>query len=397
MNSRPAIVVATSTYPRWEGDTHPAFVHELCVRLARDVDVTVLAPTSHGAARDEVVDGVHVRRFAYWRDRPGLLRDGPALPTLRRNPLSALQVPTYLAALRSALRRELASRPIDAIHAHWVLPQGTIAARARRTSPGTRLVMTSHGSDVFGVPASTPALRWTLRHADAFTGVSQAVLDRAHAIGLPESTTAMVAPMGVDTDVFRPDPEERLAVRASHGIAGPLVLFAGRLTAVKGIDVLLGAAPSIVHAHPDVTIVIAGTGERRGELEAQAAAAGVTDHVRFIGFQTRRDLAGWYSAADVLVGPSRSEGFGLVFAEALATGCPVVVSDLPAVRTIVDGQAAGRRVPVGDPAALAGSVREVLAGDLRGAALADAARQGERWSWDAAAARYLPLLVPRLS
>lgn len=397
----PSILVTTSTYPRWSGDSHPSFVHDLCARLARDCEVTVLAPASHGAADDEVVDGVQIRRFRYWRDRPDLLRDGAALPTLRRHPLTALQVPAYLAALHLALRRELARGSFDAIHAHWVLPQGTLAAigaRRRGREGGPRLVMTAHGSDVFAVPASGPVLRWTLRRADAFTGVSTAVVARARALGLPPATEAVVAPMGVDTTLFAPDPAAREAVRAEHGIEGPLVLFAGRLSRTKGIDVLLDAAVDIVRERPEVTVVIAGTGERQQALAAQAAGAGLDANVRFVGFQPRAALARWYAAADLLVGPSRSEGFGLVFAEALTSGCPVVASDLPAIRDIVDPRAAGQLVAPEDPGALARAVLSFV--DDRELwhrrALEDRARSAARFGWDVAAERYRAILLPRL-
>ncbi len=391
------VLVATSTYPRWPGDSHPGFVHELCARLVsrHDVEVTVVAPTSHGAQRDEVVDGVRVIRFAYWRDRPNLLRDGPALPTLKAHPTTALQVPTYLAAMWWTLRAQLRSGRWDAIHAHWLAPQATLA-RLARGAAGPRLVGTSHGSDVFGLGRlGEPLLRWTLRRLDAFTGVSDAVVQRARSLGLPPSVPATVAPMGIDTDRFRPDPGGRQRVRARLGLGDePLVLAISRLVPGKGVDVLLDALPPVVRAHPTLRVAVVGHGQARAELEAQRDRLGLGDVVTFHGHQPLAELPGWYAAADVHVSTSRSEGFGLVTAEALACGCPVVATDLPAVREIVTG-AAGQLVPVDRPDQLASALSDHLAArdDRRRAALDGAAAIADRFGWDRAADRYAQVLL----
>ncbi len=395
------LLVATSTYPRWPGDSHPGFVHDLCAALVRrhDARVRVLAPTSHGAAREEVVDGVEVRRFAYWRDRPDLLRDGPALPTLKAHPTTALQVPTYLAALGAAVRRELRREPgWDAVHAHWIAPQATLAALAGAGLPrgGPRLVGTSHGTDVLGLgPAGRPLLRWTLRRLDAFTGVSRAVVDRARELGLPDEVPAVVAPMGLDADRFRPDADAGAALRDELGIGtAPLAVCVARLVPGKGVDVLLDALPHLRRDHPELRLAVVGDGIARDDLAARADRLGVADAVVFAGHRPHEELPAWYAAADVVVSASRSEGFGLVVAEALVSGTPVVATDLPATRDLLVDPVLGERVPVGDPPALAAAIGGVLEdGSGRRAAVRDR-RPGlvARWGWDAVADRYAEVL-----
>lgn len=399
------LLVVTSTYPRWDGDTHPRFVHDLCANLVarHDAEVVVLAPTSHGARRSETVDGVQVERFAYWRDRPNLLRDGPALPTLKARPTTAFQVPTYVAAMGAAIRGQLRDHgPWDAIHAHWLLPQATIAALARgpRSSQGRpRLVATSHGSDVLATGrAMQPPLRWTLRHLDAVTGVSTAVVDRLRALGIPGNVPATVAPMGIDTGVFRPSADSRASKRAELGldVDRPLVLCAGRLVAGKGVDVLLHALPAVVARHPELRVAIVGHGAARSDLERQAARLGLADRVGFHGFVPQTELARWFAAADVTVSPSRSEGFGLVGVEALASGCPLIVSDLPALRDVIGPASAARTVPVGDVARLSQALLDQLGEreTSRDLAIAHAPDLAGRFGWDAATDRYAEVLFP---
>src|SRR5689334_22002135 len=150
---KPGLLILASTYPRWPGDPEPGFVHELAKRLTDAFDVRVLCPHAPGAPREEEMDGVHVRRFRY---APAaletLVNDGGITTNLRRHRWKWTLVPGFLLALMVSSVRELRRARANVIHAHWLLPQGLIAAllvALSRAAPP--FIVTSHGADLFGL------------------------------------------------------------------------------------------------------------------------------------------------------------------------------------------------------------------------------------------------------
>ena len=94
---RPRLLVLASTYPRWQGDAEPGFVHQLARRLVGAFDVAVLCPHAAGAPTDEEMDGVRVKRYRYAPSRfETLVNDGGIVTNLRRNPVKWLLVPGFL-------------------------------------------------------------------------------------------------------------------------------------------------------------------------------------------------------------------------------------------------------------------------------------------------------------
>lgn len=194
-----------------------------------------------------------------------------------------------------------------------------------------------------------------------------------------------------------PDMVGRAALRARLGLPAnrQVVLFAGRIQALKAPDVLVRAlAVLAATGRPVPLLVVLGGPSGRPtalrELEALAAASGVGPHVLFRPPVPRVQLADWYRAADLVAMPSRSESFGLVAAEAQACGTPVVASAVGGLRTVVQDGVTGRLVPSHDPVLWADAIAGLLADDVARAALAVGARRaGERLGWDAAAGQVL--------
>jgi glycosyltransferase involved in cell wall biosynthesis len=146
----------------------------------------------------------------------------------------------------------------------------------------------------------------------------------------------------VNLDVFRPpDAASRIARRVALGIPinAPVILAVGRLSWVKGLDLLVQTLPAIRRSTPDVRLLIAGDGEERPALEALVAELELSSAVTFLGQQLEEAMPDLYGAADVLALPSRSESFGMVVLEALACGTPVVAQPVGvAAKIICDGQ-----------------------------------------------------------
>jgi glycosyltransferase involved in cell wall biosynthesis len=360
------LLVLTSTFPRWKGDPTPRFVADLCVSLSKWMDVTVLAPASHGADQLELVDVVEVRRFRYgWPAATQWLADGAILPNIRRNPLLLAQVPAFFAAELYAARKLLDHREFDAIHAHWAIPQGLVASMLKRQYR-LPVLTTTHGSDInaLRLPLVTRLKRNVLRSSDAVTAVSEQLRQKAITLGAPEERIT-VLPMGVNTNVFSPD---RAAPALHEKLApdGPLILFVGRLAEVKGAGFLVDAMPQILLAAPRAQLVVVGDGPDRHTLERRVARLGLDANINFIGALANTELPAYYASADVFVGPSviarggDAESFGIVLAEAMASGCPVVASELDGVADVTGRGQHALLVPPGEPEEIASAVTQLL-------------------------------------
>ena len=132
----------------------------------------------------------------------------------------------------------------------------------------------------------------------------------------------------------------------------------GRLVPQKAIHVLLDATPALLHADPATRVLVVGDGPLRGALEAQARRLGIAHAVEFAGYQ--EDVVSAYAAMDVFVLPSRDEGFGLVFLEAMAVGVPVIGTRVIGSEDAVEDGTTGLLVPYADAPALAQAVRRLF-------------------------------------
>ena len=164
--------------------------------------------------------------------------------------------------------------------------------------------------------------------------------------------------------------------------AGPLAVYAGRLSRVKGVDVLLDAWAAVREGH----LCIVGDGEDRDALQAQAAGL---RRVRFHGAVA--DVAPLVRAADVCVLPSRAEGLPVALLEGMSAGLAVVATAVGGTPDAIDDGVNGLLVPAGDPDALADALRRALGPD--GARLGERARARvlRSYSIDAVADRVLEL------
>jgi glycosyltransferase involved in cell wall biosynthesis len=397
--ARKRVLVLASTFPRWTNDTEPPFVYNLSRCLGDGFDVTVLAPHALGALLIEAMDGLTVHRFRYfWPVGLQKLAYGGMLPNLKRNRWLWAQVPFFLLAeflaARSIVRREC----IEVIHAHWLVPQGVVGALVSKVT-GKPLVVTAHGADVYGANGGikNKLKRWALRRTARVTAVSQ---DLAQAIDrlMGVDTPVEVISMGVDTERFHPAVEPSKLRRQLGG--GPIVLFVGRLAEKKGVRYLLEAMPAVLAEAPDAMLVIVGDGPLRGELEQQARMLSIADNVRFEGAKRPDELPAYYHAADVFAGPSivaeggDTESFGLVFAEAMACGLPVVASDVGGIGDLVKNGETGLLVSQRDPEALALAICRVLADETLHARLrrGGLAHIQTNYTQTAIAGRYAELL-----
>jgi glycosyltransferase involved in cell wall biosynthesis len=201
-------------------------------------------------------------------------------------------------------------------------------ARWLRVLTGTPYVLVAHGIDVH--PGLSRRARLALREADAVWAVSRWTRQRLVALGVAASRIKIV-PNTVAADRFQPGPADA-GLRAHYGLAPGerVVLTVARLDAVegyKGYDLVLRALPLVCQAMGPVRYLVVGSGSDAPRLQALAATLGVADRLTLCGFVPDDELAAHYRLADVFAMPSKGEGFGIVFLEAMACGIPVLSGD----------------------------------------------------------------------
>lgn len=361
---KPTLLVTTSTFPRWCGDSEPRFVYDLSRRLTTDFNVIILAPHAAKAATKEEWDDMQIYRYRYAPEAlETLAYAGGISANLKQSRWKVLLLPLFFLAQWQAIRRLIKHQHIDSIHAHWLIPQGLIAALAligNKQAPS--LVCTSHGGDLFGLQGKFSLLlkRWVISRCDALTVVSHAMLPKIQALTNESNRPPIsVIPMGTDlTDTFIPNPHiARLSNR---------LLFVGRLVEKKGIRYLLEALQQLQPTHPNLELVIAGSGPLQTELMQQTQQLGIDDKVQFVGRLTHIELVKLYQTATLAVFPfiqasdGDMEGLGLVMVEAMGCGCPVIASDLPAVRDVIKYGETGHLVRPADSGILANTIAAIL-------------------------------------
>lgn len=260
--------------------------------------------------------------------------------------------------------RELASwlreDRIDLVHTHSTKPNQYARPVAMAAGVATVAHFHNHYDDKWNSAEMLHREQDLAARTDGFIACSASVRDHVSSrVGLPASSIQVIR-NGVETDRFAGGDGER--VRAELGIAvdAPVIGTVGRLSRQKAQDDFLRAVPLIARRYGGAVFLVVGRAdESRGERELRdlSMELGVADRVRFTGF--RDDLPDIYAALDVCVLPSRWEGFGLVLAEAMAAGVPLVATAVGPVPGVVGD--AGLLVPVDRPDRIAAAVEGLLA------------------------------------
>ena len=262
------------------------------------------------------------------------------------------------------MRGILRGLPADVVHAHLPPPLSAHYAADACEQRGVPLVLTYH-CDV-EIPSPLGSLIETLYRRS----LGASTLRRAQQVIVTTRTYAatsravwrhspVVIPNAVD--VHRFDPAiDGMAVRQRLKIPldRPVVLLVGRIVAHKGIEHFIEASRYL----PGVQFLVAGEGAHLEAMEHLADRLGVADRMRFLGRISQENLPKVYAACDIFVLPSvsRLEAFGIVALEAMATGKPVVVADIPGVREVIEDGHEGLLTDPVNPQDLAEKIRRLL-------------------------------------
>lgn len=260
------------------------------------------------------------------------------------------------------LAREVKRLHVEVVHAHQYTPFFYSALARGLTGNAFRLILTEHGRHYPDVvsPLRRAVNRLVLaRQATEINAVCHFSAESLGRVdGFPGRRIAVIE-NGIQVERYG-RPADIASLRAGLGLDSSrrYLTCVARLHPIKDHAMLLRAFARIATSHGDVDLLLAGDGPLRGELEAEANGLGIGSRVKFLG--VRRDIPELLAASDVFVLTSVCEAASLTLLEALASGLPVVVTDVGGNPEIVRQGVEGLLVPRGDDSAVAGALGRLL-------------------------------------
>jgi len=342
------VLTLTPFYPHASDNAAGCFVAEPLRALERcGVTSTVFAvrPVYRGRVRPHLQ--ASRAEWVHYISLPG----GLGLPSAGR----------FLHANLAARIRDLHRRqPVDLIHAHAALPCGQAAALLARELR-IPCVVTVHGLDVFFTnQVAGAAGRWCQRASEfVYRSASRVIcISRKVLESLVSSATSPVRARlvynGVDTLTFSPSSPP------IDESAPATILSVGNLIPIKDHQLLLRAVAKMRRDYPALSCDIIGDGPERSHLARMTENLGLASVVRFHGRQSRSQVANAMRRCTVFVLPSRYEGLGMVYLEAMATGKPVVACREQGIAEIIEHGKTGWLIDPGDVEGLVGALRFLL-------------------------------------
>ncbi|NJE43404.1 glycosyltransferase family 4 protein [Thermococcus sp. GR6] len=278
----------------------------------------------------------------------------------------------------------------DVVHSHHAFtPLALKAVKAGRTL-GKATLLTTHSISFSyesrlweALGLTIPLFSRYLRYPHEIIAVSKAAEAFInHFTDVP----VRVIPNGVDDEIFKPlSNKERDRLKSELGIEGKVVLYVSRMSYRKGPQVLINAFSKI----EDATLILVGSGEMLPFLKAQAKFLKMEDRVRFLGYVESSLLPKLFGMADVFVLPSiTAEAFGIVILEAMASGIPVVATDVGGIPEIIKESESGLLVPPGNELSLRDAIQKLLNDEELAKWFGSNGRKAveERYSWKKVAA-----------
>lgn len=263
-------------------------------------------------------------------------------------------VPRYV----SSLRKVIGEIQPDIIHAGPIQNCAFLVALS-----GFRHLLTmSWGYDLVMEADKTAWMRWvtryTLKRSAYFTSDANVTRDKAILFGMnPEHT--MVFPWGIDLDHFHPKKEERRKTADKNRKS--ITLFCSRTwESIYGVDVLAQAFVKVAKENPNVNLILLGGGSQGASIRRILMNGGVMERVHFGGQVGQRDLPRWYHMADIYISPSHVDGSSVTLLEALASGLPCLVSDIPGNKEWIEDGVNGWLFRDGDVDDLAEKISYVI-------------------------------------
>ncbi|MFH1779869.1 MAG: glycosyltransferase family 4 protein [Candidatus Micrarchaeota archaeon] len=342
------ILMLNLFYPPYQGGTEK-HLREVCVRLAKKHEVTVLSSALPNTPKEEVVDGVRLIRSSgfVFQDLPR-----PIPPPVPINPTHLFD-----------LHRE--AKNADVVHIHNRFAYNFMDVFVVKQLLGKKLSLTLHNARPQGIDAQTDFFgglyddlfgRIVFKNCDRIAGVSQNTLD----VTVPREYSSKLQVIYNGVDVKKYNPRNPVGDKKKT-FGNKMILCVSRLMEQKGLKYLLKAFQLVLKEEPKAFLVLIGRGPLLKPLQAYAEQLGVSNKVFFEPNRIpEKELLSYYAACSVFCLPSLYEPFGMVFVEAMAHAKPVVATRIGGIPEIVVDGKTGFLVELRDAVSLSERLLEVF-------------------------------------
>lgn len=381
----------TSSFPAEPADETCGYIRDFARAVSFEFEVTILAPPDANACEWIDDDFTLVRSRSLLPERVDPFQSSKDFNNLTSQGFVAKagSIISLAGFIKDALRL---ARRADVICSHWLAPSGLAGAIASRLFGKPHVVIEHSGALhlLARMTGGRRVARFIARNSDRVVVVSRDLKDKLAAL-CPESKDKIeVAPMGISAGIQLTEQADSMTAKAAHVLSERrTVLFVGRLSEVKGCDVLIRAAKRIEGAR----LIIAGDGDERRGLETLARTLSVD--AAFLGRVESAERDNLFSSCDAVVVPSRvlkcgrTEGTPVVSLEAMAAGCVVVASRVGGLAEIISDGHNGLLFDSEDASALAEQITRALSDDeLRQKISINARRTAAQFAWPIVGARF---------
>ncbi len=390
------ILWLTSSYPRFEKDSASIFLRSLAKSINQHYfNLHILSPDDSQITAKNNHDAITHHHFKYFlpRSYQKLAYGSGILPNLKQNPVLFMQVPGFLCSqFISCLIIAYRIKP-ELIHAHWVFPQGCIAAFIGKLL-NIPVIMTAHGGDAFSLSGKilSSIKRWALNHCSAWTSNTNTT---AYALG-DYLQPPHIIPMGINYEQFNKGDQKEL--RSSIPDTTYIVLFVGRLVEKKGVSDLITALSMLNKTDKNSCLLwIIGDGNEKINLEKQVEHHQL-HNVTFFGKLPNIELPDYYAAADIFIAPSivdskqDTEGQGVMLLEAMASGTPIISTQTGGITEIIEHDYNGILVKPNQPKQIKTALENLLMDrNKREYLSANAKQTAKKYDWSIVAKQFIKL------
>jgi len=329
------ILLTTSTFPRWKEDSEPPFISDMAQALSRYFKVFVLVPHAKGAKKKETWGEVEIRRFSYFLPHKWqrLCYNGGIFANLLRSKINYFLIPFLFLFEMIAVVRLIKKENIDLLYANFILPQGFVGVMIKRLIKVPVIINVLGGDVAIKNPVLRYLVRYSLKRADHVVALTPALRNEINSLNIGEIDISIM-PLGVYSDLFNPGYRDEKIRQKYVTNNDPLLLFVGRLVEKKGVAYLVKAFPEILEKFDTAKLLIIGNGLLVDDLKRLTHDLKLTDNVYFEGDIDNKKLPQYYASADIFIGPSvipasgDLEGQGVVFLEAIASGCCTIGTNI---------------------------------------------------------------------
>jgi len=371
------ICMLTQDFPPTVGGI-AAHVYELSKALVKQGnDVYVIAPRfSLQERKYEEVDGIKVYRVLR------LCKIGHTI-TIKKLILTSLYIPPAIWKLKSIIK------DIDIVHCHNTFLEPIITKFIE-----TPKVLTEHESGFLFLAENKrneKLLRWLLNHYDWIIGPSKELVDTCIRFGVSENKTSFMS-NGVDPEKFNPKIKgDEIREKYQINPNDKIILCPRRLEPKNGVRYLIKAMPYIIEDNSCIKCLIVGDGSEMDTLTNEISKLKINDKVIFAGNITNSEMPKYYAASDIVVLPSLKEATSIAGLEAMATGKPLVGTNVGGIPQLIADGETGILVPPKNPEALAHAIVSLSIDDEKRIEMGSNARRKieKELSWDVIAKKVI--------